>query len=119
MPEAAGPFHPIKKTEPADAASRRLSMIEAQKPTQSLVAPNRPLPAAVRIPRKQQDVALPLVIPLGMEMVDIVAKRMPQRALAEEYHLGQTLLLDRSDPALRLGIQVRAAREQRERFNPT
>jgi hypothetical protein len=94
-------------------------MIIAQKPTQSLAAPHWPLALPIRRPRKQQDVALPLMIPLGMEMVDIVAKRMPQRALAEEYHLGQTLLLDRSDLALRIGIQVRAARGQRERFNPT
>jgi hypothetical protein len=39
---------------------------------------------AVRIPGKQQNIALPLVIPLSMEMVDIVAQRSPQRALAEE-----------------------------------
>jgi len=79
-------------------------MIVAQKPTQSLVAPHRPLAVAVRIPGKQQDVALPLVIPLGMEMLDILAQR--QGALAEENYLGQALLLDRPDPALRMGIQV-------------
>jgi hypothetical protein len=48
---------------------------------------------ALRIPRKQQDVALPLVIPLSMEMVDIVAQRPPQGALAEEDYLGQALLV--------------------------
>jgi hypothetical protein len=74
---------------------------------------------AVRIPRKQQNIALPLVIPLGVEMVNIVAQGPPQRALAEEDHLGQALLLDRPDPAFRIGIQVRAARWQREWFNPT
>ena len=62
----------VKKTEPADAASRRLSMVIAQEPAQSLAAPHRPLSVTVRIPRKQQDVTLPLVISLGMEMVDIV-----------------------------------------------
>ena len=94
-------------------------MIIAQKPVQSLVAPHRPLAVALRIPRKKQDVALPLVIPLSMEMVDIVAQRPAQGALAEEDYLGQALLLDRPDPALRIGIQVRAVRRQRERFNPT
>ena len=89
-----------QKTEPADPASRRLLMIIAQKPTQSLAAPHWPLALPIRHPWKQQDVALPLVIPLGMEMVDIVAQRPPQRALAEQDHLGQTLLLDRSDPAV-------------------
>ena len=94
-------------------------MIVAQKPAQSLAAPHRPLAVAVRIPRKQQNIALPLVMPLGMKMLDIVAQRSPQRALAEEDHFGQALLLDRPNPALRVGIQVRAARRQRERFNPT
>ncbi len=47
---------------PTDAPSRRLSMIVAQEPTQSLAAANRPLAAAVRVPRKRQDVALPLVV---------------------------------------------------------
>src|ERR1700704_2790101 len=82
-------------------------MIIAQEPTQSLAAPHWPLALPIRRPRKQQDVALPLMIPLGMEMVDIVAERPPQGALAEEDYLGQALLLDRPHPAFRIGIQVR------------
>jgi hypothetical protein len=46
------------------------------------------------------------MIPLGMEMVDIVAQRLPQRPLAEEDHLAQAFLLDRPYPALGVGIQV-------------
>jgi hypothetical protein len=57
-------------------------MIVAQKPAQSLAAPDRPLALPIGYPRKQQDIALPLVIPLGMEMVDVVAQRPPQGALA-------------------------------------
>jgi hypothetical protein len=56
------------------------------------------------MPRKQQDVALPLVVTLGMEMVNIVAQRPPQGALAEQDHLRQALLLDRPDLAFRVGI---------------
>ena len=93
---------------PANAPSRRPTMIVAQEPTQSLTAPNRSLAAAVRVPRKQQDVALALVISLGMEMFDILAQRPSQRALAEQDHLRQALLLDRPHPAFRVGIQVRA-----------
>lgn len=104
---------------PANAPSPHLAMIVAQKPTQSLAAANRPLAAAARVPRKQQDVALPLMIPLGMDMIDVFAQRPPQGALAEQDHLRQALLLDRSDPALRVGIQVRAACRQRQRLNPT
>jgi hypothetical protein len=106
-----------QKTDPANGASRRLSIVIAQEPAQSLTAPHRPLPRPIRHPWKQQDVTLPLVIPFGMEMFDIVAQCPPQGALAEQNHLGQALLLDRPDPALRVGIQVRAARRQRERFN--
>ncbi len=68
-------------------------MIVAQEPTQSLAAPHRPLAAAVGVSGKQQDVVLPLVVPFGVEMIDIVAQRPPQGALAEQDHLRQALLL--------------------------
>jgi hypothetical protein len=99
--------------------SGRLSLIIAQKPAQSLSAPHRSLAVAVRILGEQENVALPLVIPFSMEMVDIVAQRPPQGALAEQDHLRQALLLDRPDPAFCIGIQVRATRRQREWFDPT
>ena len=114
---AQGPYG--QSISPANAPSRNLAMIVAQEPAQSLAAANRPLAAAVRVSGKQQDVAVPLVIPLGMEMVDVFAQRPPQGALAEQDHLRQALLLDRSHPALRVGFQVRAARWQRQRLNPT
>ena len=47
-------------------------------------AKNMPDAAGVCTPREQQDIALPLVIPFGMEMFDIFAQRSPQRALAKE-----------------------------------
>src|ERR1700757_3509644 len=52
-------------------------------------------------------------------MLDVFAQGAPQGALAEEDYLGQALLLQRPDPALRIGIQVRAARRQHQRFNAT
>ena len=51
-----------QKTEPADGALRRLSMVVAQESTQSLAAPHWPLALPIRRPRKQQDVTLPLMI---------------------------------------------------------
>jgi hypothetical protein len=59
-------------------------MVIAQESAQSLAALNRPVAANVRTPREQQDIALPLMIPLGMEMFDIFAQRSPQRALVKE-----------------------------------
>jgi len=43
-----------------------------------------PVASGVWTPRDQQDIALPLVIPFGMEMFDIFAQRSSQRALAKE-----------------------------------
>jgi hypothetical protein len=51
-------------------------MVIAQEPTQSLAALNRLLLAGfIVVIRKQQDVALPLVIALGMIMFDVRARR--------------------------------------------
>ena len=51
-------------------------MIIAQEPTQSLAALNRLLGVAdVRVTRKQQDVILPLMVPLSMIMFDVFAQR--------------------------------------------
>ena len=55
------------------------------------------------------------MIPLGLVMRNILAQRPPQGALTKENDLRQTLLLHRSDPAFRIGVQVRASRRQRER----
>src|SRR5439155_19129658 len=98
---------------------RCLLMVITQQAAQSLAALNRPVAAGVCTPREQQDIALPLVVPFGVKMFDIFAQCSPQRALAKEDHLAQALLLHRSDPALRIGIQVRAARRQRERLDLT
>src|SRR5262245_2012698 len=95
-------------------------MVIAQEPTQSLPALNRlRLAAGMRITREQQDVTLALVIPLDMIMFDIFFQRPPQRALAQEDHLGQALLLHRPNPALGIVIQVRTAGRQRQRFDLT
>src|SRR5260370_30919184 len=77
-------------------------MVIAQETAQSLAAAHWPLALPIGYPRKQQDVALPLMIPLSVEMVDVVAQRSPQRLFAEEDHFGQALLLDRPHPALRI-----------------
>src|SRR5262249_882021 len=96
---------------------RCLLMVITQQAAQSLAALNMPLAAGVCTPREQQDITLPLVIPFGMEMCDIFAQRSPQRALAKEDHLAQALLLHRPDPALRIGIKVRAARRRPQRLD--
>jgi hypothetical protein len=70
------------------AYSRGLLMVITQEPTQVLAALNRSRATNVCIPREQQNIALSLMIPLSVEMLDIFAHRASQGALAEEYHFG-------------------------------
>jgi hypothetical protein len=70
-------------------------MIITQEPTQSLVALHGPPVVDVPIPREQQDIALALVITLGMVVFDIFLENPAQRMLAKEDQLGQALLLNR------------------------
>jgi hypothetical protein len=84
--------------------ARRLLMVITQEPTQSLTALHGPGAADACIAGEQQDVVLPLMIALGMVMLDVFAQGEPQGALAEEDYLRQALLLYRPDPALRIGI---------------
>src|SRR5262245_4087446 len=114
---SAQPARPRMVKKSADTTSRGLLMVIAQKSAQSLATLHWPFALPSRHPRKQQDVAPSLVVPLGMEMVDILAQRPSQRPLAEQDHLGQALLLDRPNPALGVSIQVRALRRQHHRFN--
>ena len=51
----------------------RLLMIVPQEPTQSFAALNRPRAMNIRLPREQQNVALALMIPLRMVMLDVFA----------------------------------------------
>ena len=63
-------------------------MVIAQQPAKSLAALNRlALTVDVRVARKQEDVALPLMIALIMIMFDVLAQCAPQGALAEENYL--------------------------------
>src|SRR5258708_9932856 len=89
---------------------RCLLMVITQQAAQSLAALNMPVAAGVCTPRGQQDISLPLVVPFRMEMFDIFAQRSPPRALAKEDDLSEALLPPPPDPALRLGIPVRAGR---------
>src|SRR5665811_2636866 len=90
-------------------------MVMAQEPTQSLAALHGLLAADVGIPREQQEVVLPLMVPLSMVMLDEFAQGSSQGALTKQNHLRQALLFHRPATALRIGIQVRAAGRQHER----
>src|SRR5665213_375748 len=86
------------------SCSRRLLMVIVQDPTQPLTTLHGLRASRFRGPTEQQDVGLPLMIPLGMVMRNIFAQGPPQGALTKENDLRQTLLLDRSHPALSVGV---------------
>jgi len=56
--------------------------------------------------RKEQDIAFPLMISLVVIMFYVLMKRPRQGSLSKQDHTRETLLLDGSDPPLRVGIQV-------------
>ena len=56
--------------------------------------------------RKEPNIAFPLMISLVVIMFDVLMKRPRQGSLSKQDHTRETLLLDGSDPPLRVGIQV-------------
>src|SRR5436189_5245668 len=56
--------------------------------------------------RKEQDIALALMIALLMVMIRTLVEYMPQGAFAEQNHAGQRFVFDRWYPPHRQGIQV-------------
>src|SRR4029077_9302631 len=69
--------------------------------------------------RKEQDVALALMIPLVMKMCHILRQCIAERRFPEQDKPRQTLLLDRAHPALRVGIQIRRPRRQWDSRDPS
>ncbi len=55
------------------------------------------------------------MIPLVVMMGDVLLQRVTQRVLPEQDELRKTFLFDRSHPALRESIQIRAPRRQPDR----
>ncbi len=69
--------------------------------------------------RKEEHVALALMIPLVMKMCHILRQRMAERPFPEQDQPRETLLLDRPHPALRVGIEIRRPRRQRDSRDPS
>ena len=66
----------------------------------------------VLLHRLNRHIADALVWPLGVVVFDVLIEHVPQLLLSEEDHLVQAFLLDGSDEALRVGVEVRRARRQ-------
>src|SRR6516165_1878072 len=62
--------------------------------------------------REQQNVPLPLVIPLTVIMLAEVFQGAAQRAFPKQNEMRKTFAFHRAHPSLREGVQIRAARRQ-------
>ncbi len=102
----------FESTNDAQIDLRRGPMVEAQHPTEALGAFDGARYGFGAVPRLDQLIIDPLVIPLPMIVSGILASRLSQRPFAEEDHSIETLILDRSDESLGVGVQVgRAVRQ--------
>src|SRR5262249_37653776 len=82
-----------------------LALVVFQQPTKPLMTLPRACTYRVLADRrKEQDIALALMIALVMIMLHVFMERMPQGAFAEQHHAGQRFVFDRSYPPLRVGI---------------
>jgi hypothetical protein len=61
---------------------------------------------------EEQNVVLALVVAFFVIMLSELSDRFPQRSFPEQDQVRQTLLFDRSHPALRKSVQIRAARRK-------
>src|SRR6266851_6134575 len=62
--------------------------------------------------RKEQSVALALMIPLVMIMRYVLRQHMAERRFPKQHQPRQTLFFDRSHPPLRVGVEIRRPRRQ-------
>src|SRR5712692_9110673 len=62
--------------------------------------------------RKEQDIALALMIPLVVKMRHILRQCVAERRFPKQDKSRQALFFDGSHPALRVGVQIRRPRRQ-------
>src|SRR5438105_4774019 len=98
-------------------ASCRLSIIVLEQSPQSFLASQRAFPHRPMLWQgHQHHIALALVRALVMKMLHILRQRMAKRRFPKEDQPRETLLFNRSHPALRVGVQIwRPWRERHSR----
>jgi hypothetical protein len=90
-------------------------LIVFQEPAEPFATPNRACTLlALATGRKEQHIALSLMISLVMVMVHVLVEHMPKSTLAKQNHPRQDLVLDGAYPSFRIGVQIGAPRWQRD-----
>src|SRR6516225_8653643 len=94
--------------------SCRVPLVVFQEPSEAFTTPHRTCVRFVLVDgRKEQHVALPLMIALVMKVCHILRQRMAERRFPKENEPRQALLLDGAYPPLRVGVEVRRPWRQR------
>ena len=87
----------------------RFPLVVLQQTSQSFSTPHCPfVPSCFRPRRKQDPVVFALVIALLVVMCEILLQCSPQRRFSKQDQPRQTFFFDRSHPAFRIRVQIRA-----------
>jgi hypothetical protein len=92
-------------------------MIETKHPAEALSALDGARRRFDAVGRLDQPIIDPLVIPLPMIVSGILASCLSKRPFAEEDHSAETLIVDRSDEALGIRVQVGRSVRQADDFD--
>src|SRR5437016_4282082 len=96
-----------------------LAHVVFQEPSEAFTALDRACTLCVWADRrKEEPIALALMIPLVMKMRHILRQHMVERRFSKQDQPRQALLLDGSYPPLRVGVQIRRPRRQWDPRDP-
>src|SRR5512133_344107 len=95
------------------ASSGRVAIVEVEESTKPFASPNAALTSSrIRCTRFDQPIAESLVIPFHVVMINVRSDRPPKMLFTEQDDSRQTFGASRVYPALRVRIQIWAARRQ-------
>ena len=96
-----------------------LARVVFQEPPEPFTALDRACTLCVWADRRKEEyIALALMVPLVMKMLDILRQRTTERRFPKEDEPREALLLDGSHPALRIGVEIRRPRRQGYPLDP-
>ena len=96
-----------------------LARVVFQEPPEPFTALDRACTLCVWADRRKEEyIALALMVPPVMKMRDILRQRTTERRFPKEDEPREALLLDGSHPALRIGVEIRRPRRQGYPLDP-
>ena len=114
----AGLGDPVVCRNSADQ-SRRFSIVEIEQSSEPRPASNVSSHKGRRRGSLEQLVATPLMIPLSMVVLDILVDEASEMAFTQRDHATETLVFDRPDKPLRIGIEIGTPCGETDRVDST